>query len=114
MDMISAIVLLSLAAVPLAVLAGWFVGPGYSGLGSLVNRGDSDAWWRATMPLPQGIQEEDQVGWHVRDRDLAVVGSSARGPATREVMADDFEIAPVHPQTRVGFRPPPPERGSPR
>lgn len=114
MDMIAAIVLLSLVAAPLALLAGWFVVAGYSGLGSLVNRGDSDAWWRSTMPWPQGVQEEDEVRWHVRDPDLAMVGSSARWPVTPEVMADDFEIAPVRPQTRVGFRPPPAERGSPR
>ena len=111
MDLISAIVFLCLVAAPLAVLAGWFVEVGYSGLGSFVNRGDSDSW-RSTMPWPQGVQEEDVVKWHVRDREPAA-GGPPRGTPTRGDIADDFEIAPVHAQARVVFRPPA-ERESPR
>ena len=110
MDVISAIVLLSLVAAPLALLAGWFVDGGHTGLGSLVSRGGSDAWWRATMPWPQGVQEEDGVRWHVQDQGSMAVDASATMLAIPGVPADAFEIAPVRPQARVVFRPPA-ERG---
>lgn len=112
MEMISAIILISLAAVPLAVLAGWFVSPRHGELGSVVHGCDSDSWWRATMPWPHGVQEEDGVRWHLRDQEPAVVDPSAGGSPTGEVMAADFEIAPVRPQTRIRFLPSPSERGS--
>jgi hypothetical protein len=105
MDIISAIILLSLVAAPLALLAGWFVDGGHTGLGSLVSRGGSDAWWRAAMPWPQGVQEEDGVRWHVQDQGSMAVDSSATGPATRGAPADDFEITLLRPQARVAFRP---------
>lgn len=114
MDVISTIVLLGLGAVPLAVLAGWFVDPDRNGLGSLVNRGGDGSWWQTTMPWPQGVQEEDGVGWHIRDPDLTVVGSSGGWPAAQEAIADAFEVAPVHPRPRVRIRPSTPERKSPR
>ena len=106
MDAISSIVLVSLAAVPVAVLAAWFAGPRHSGLGSFVNRGDSDSWWRATMPWPQGVQEQDGVRWRIQEPDLAVVESSGGGPDGSEARADAFEVAPAHTRARVGLRPP--------
>ena len=107
MNLISAIVLLSVLGVVLAPAAGWFVRSGYVGLGSFVNRGDSAAWWRATMPWPQGVQEEDGVRWHFRDPDEGP-GSSAGWPEPREVETDAFEVAPARPHPHIGLRPPRP------
>jgi hypothetical protein len=106
MDAISSIVLMILAAVPVAVLAGWFAGPRHSGLGALVDRGDADSWWRTTMPWPQGVQEEDGVRWRIPERDPEVVESSDGGPDGPEARADDFEVALVRTRSRVGLRPP--------
>jgi hypothetical protein len=114
MDTLSAMVALGLVAAPLALLARWFVDRGYRGLGTLVNQGDSAAWWRATMPWPQGVQEEDGVAWHIRDPDPVAVGSPTGTPATAELKRDAFNIAPVRPQTRIRFHPPLSEREEPR
>ena len=108
MDVIFVIVLLALVAAPLALLSGWFVDAGYEGLGSLVNRGDG-AWRRASMPWPQGVQEEDGVTWHIRAPDGA-----ATSPVSHESEADAFEIASARPQPRVGLRAPPPSGRSRR
>ena len=100
MDIIS-VILLALVAAPLAVLSGWFVDRGYGRLGSLVNHGDSRAWWQATMPWPRGVQEEDEVRWRVHDRDGAP-GPSV-DPVTSGDTEEDFEMAPVRPRAQVGF-----------
>jgi hypothetical protein len=102
MDTISAIVMLAVLAAPLALLAGWFVRGGYEGLGSFVDRGDRDAWWRATMPWPHGMQEEDGVGWHVPTHEHATESAAVR--ARRGAPADAWTIAPVRPTPRVVFR----------
>lgn len=67
MNLILALVLLSLAATPLAVLLGWLDRRGSRQLGSLVGGHDSEGWWRATMPWPTGVQEEDGVTWSFRE-----------------------------------------------
>jgi hypothetical protein len=95
MDMLAAIAVLCFLAAPLALLGRWFVDRGHNGLGVLVSRGGSDAWWQTTMPWPHGVQEEDGVRWQVRDPD---------------VVTNAFEITPVRPQARVGLR----EHGSPQ
>ena len=95
MDMLAAIAVLCVLAAPLGLLARWFVDRGHNGLGVLVSRGGSDAWWQTTMPWPRGVQEEDGVRWQVRDPD---------------VTTDAFEISPMRPQARVGLR----HHGSPR
>jgi hypothetical protein len=114
MDVISTIVLLSLGAVPLALLAGWFVDPDRNGLGSLVNRGGGSSWWQSAMPWPQGVQEEDGVGWHIRDPDPSIVGSIGGDPTAHEPRADAFEVAPVQPRSRIRFHHPAPKDESPR
>jgi hypothetical protein len=94
MVLVSAIVMLSVVAIPLAVVAAWFVDRGHGGLGSLVGGTDSESWWRSTMPLPQGVQEEDGVTWRVR---VDVRPADSR---------DAFEVQPMTTRARVGFRPP--------
>jgi hypothetical protein len=102
MDIISVIVLLAVVAAPLAVLSGWFVRGGYGGLGSFVDRGDREAWWRATMPWPHGVQEEDGVEWHVPR--VGQANESAAQRARPEAPADAVKIEPVRPRARVAFR----------
>jgi hypothetical protein len=61
MDMISVIVWLSLAAVPLAVLSGWLAGAGNLPLAPLVL--GRDAWRRSATAWPHGVQEDNEVTW---------------------------------------------------
>jgi hypothetical protein len=102
MEIISAIVMLAVVAAPLALLAGWFVRGGYEGLGSFVDCGDREGWWRAAMPLPHGVQEEDGVGWHVPTPEHATESRAVR--ETRGEPVDALRIAPVRPTPRVVFR----------
>jgi hypothetical protein len=97
MDTLVAIALLCALAAPLSLLARWFVDRGHNGLGVLVSRGGSDAWWQTTMPWPHGVQEEDGVRWHVPGQEV-------------ETDPDAFEIPPVRPHGRVGIH----QHGSPR
>ena len=106
MDLIAGFVLVALA-LPVAVLAGWYLADGHGGFASLVDRGGSAGWWRATMPWPQGVQEEDGVTWHLRDADAADA-PSARPLVPPENAHDAFEVAPIRPRTRIGFRRKPP------
>ncbi len=81
MDVISTIVLLSLAAVPVAVLAGWFAAPRQGGLGSLVDRGDrefvvaGDDAMAAGRP-GRGRRAMADPGWRSRGRRVV----KAEGP----------------------------------
>jgi hypothetical protein len=109
MDLIIAILLLSLLGAVLAPLAGWWVRRGYDGIGSLVHRGDSSDWWRTTMPWPQGVQEEDGVGWHIRDP-APTPGSPVRPTVPPEVATNAYDVAPIRPRSRIGLRPPPSAR----
>jgi hypothetical protein len=97
MNLILAIVLLSLAATPLAILLGWLDRRGSRQLGSLVNGRDSEGWWRATMPWPRGVQEEDEVTWSF--------GGSQPAGTTKSLAreeADEVRVEPIHlrPQVR--------------
>jgi hypothetical protein len=65
MDVISMIVWLSLAAVPLAVLSAWLVGAGNRPLASLML--GRDEWRRSQTAWPIGVQEDDAVSWRFRD-----------------------------------------------
>jgi hypothetical protein len=97
-DLITALLLLSVAAAPLALLSGWLAGRGSRPLGSLVNAGDSDTWWRSTMPWPRGVQEEDDLTWSFRDTPPAATQSLRSRPHE----ADEIRVDPIHlrPQVR--------------
>jgi hypothetical protein len=99
MDIISLIAILAVMAAPLALLAGWLVRDGYRGLGAFVDRGEPDAFWRATMPWPRGVQEEDGVTWRIPDPEAA---NAAGAPGKRD--PDALTIPPMRPQARVGLR----------
>jgi hypothetical protein len=64
MNLISVLLLLALAAAPLAILGGWLVARRDPRSGSLVRVGGSEGWWRDAMPWPHGVQEEDEVHWN--------------------------------------------------
>jgi hypothetical protein len=64
MNLISALLLLALAAAPLALLGAWFAGRRDVRSGTLVPVGGSDSWWRDAMPWPTGVQEDDEVHWN--------------------------------------------------
>lgn len=98
MDLITALLVLSVAAAPLALLSGWLAGRGSRPLGSLINGGDSETWWRSTMPWPRGVQEEDDFTWTFRDTQQTTNPSSRSRPDE----ADEVRVEPIHlrPQVR--------------
>jgi hypothetical protein len=100
MNLVLALVLLSLAATPLALLLGWLDRRGSLQLGSLVNRGDSEGWWRATMPWPHGVQEDDEVTWSFRGSQQPTGTTQAGSDEVDE--ADEIRIEPtqLRPQVR--------------
>ena len=64
MNLIAALLLLAAAAAPLAVLGAWLAARRDPRVGSLVQVGGTDGWWRQTMPWPHGVQEDDDVRWN--------------------------------------------------
>ncbi len=61
MDLISVIVWIGLAAVPIAVLSGWLAGAGNRPLTALVL--GREGWRRSETAWPHGVQEDDDVTW---------------------------------------------------
>jgi hypothetical protein len=103
MDLMFTIVLLSLAAAPLALLSGWLDRRESRPLGALVNGRDSESWWRATMPWPKGVQEEDELTWTFRDRQPPAAPPSKRWPGRDGAdETDELRVKPIHlrPQVR--------------
>lgn len=47
-----------------AMLAAWFVRVDSTTLWPLGEEGH-DAFWGRTMPWPRGVQEDDEIAWHV-------------------------------------------------
>jgi len=91
LNLIFALVLLALAAAPLAVVGGWLAGRRDLRASSLVHVGGSDDWWREALPWPHGVQEDDDVHWNF--------GSPEGPPAGQR---DDFTFDPV--RLRPGAR----------
>ncbi len=99
MNLILALVLLSLAAAPLALLLGWLDRRGSRQLGSLVGGRDSEGWWRATMPWPTGVQEEDGVTWSFRGNQQPASDATR---FSKPDAVDEVRVEPIHlrPQVR--------------
>jgi hypothetical protein len=91
MNLISTLLLVGVAAAPLAVLGAWIAGRREPRLGSLVHVGGSDGWWRQAMPWPQGVQEDDDVHWNF---------GPAEGP--KEPDAVNVDPVRVRPAVRRG------------
>jgi hypothetical protein len=90
-DLIFALVLLGLAATPLALLSAWLATRGSRPLGSLINGGDNQTWWRSTMPWPVGVQEEDGLTWSFPDSRQ----TTATAPRSKRDVADEIRIEPT-------------------
>jgi hypothetical protein len=103
METISTILLLGFAAAPIALVGGWLAGRGHGRLGALVTGPASDGWWRTAMPLPRGVQEDDDFKWNFGDRDQATSGSEPLGPSAAKP-ADDVEPATTRVRPRVRIR----------
>jgi len=78
MELIPTILLLGVAATPIALVGGWLAGRGHGRLGALVGGSSSSGWWQATMPLPHGVQEDDDFKWNFGDRDKPIAESIGR------------------------------------
>jgi hypothetical protein len=82
------------------------VGRAYRGVAAFLNL-DEASWWRTTLPWPHGVQEDDEVHFHVE-------AVSATRPATRPAAApagtvEDLtdggaDLQPVRPDRRVRIR----------
>jgi hypothetical protein len=101
MDPLAAVALLVAVAAPIAVVSGWFVQGGFGGLGSFVGRGDRDAWWRSSMPWPQGVQEEDGPRWRLGGDEASDSHGSADGDAGGD---DALDVRPVRAHPRLVVR----------
>lgn len=96
MDLIFALVLLGLAATPLALLSGWLAARGSRPLGSLINSGDNETWWRSTMPWPVGVQEEDGLTWTFPDsRKTTDRVSRSKADVVDEIRIDPTLVRPL-------------------
>jgi len=104
MEIISTFLLLGIAAAPIALVGGWLAGRGHGRLGALVTGPASDGWWRATMPWPQGVQEDDDFKWNSGDRDQPITGSERLGLAAAEPTGTAEPAGTVEP-TRTRLRP---------
>ena len=83
MELIPTILLLGVAATPIALVGGWLAGRGHGRLGTLVSGPSGTGWWQATMPWPQGVQEDDDFKWNFGDRDQSIT-ESGPGPVAHE------------------------------
>jgi hypothetical protein len=96
MELIPTILLLGVAATPIALVGGWLAGRGHGRLGPLVSGPSGTGWWQATMPWPHGVQEDDDFKWNFGDRDEPIAGSP--GPASTAVEATGVAEPPRTPQ----------------
>jgi hypothetical protein len=101
MEIISTIILLGLAAAPIALVGGWLAGRGHGRLGILVSGPAGDGWWRTTMPWPHGVQEDDDFKWNFGDRDQPIAASEPDGPAAEVTERVEPARTRVRPRTRI-------------
>jgi hypothetical protein len=93
MDIGTTVVLLGVAAAPLALLGGWIathdrsVAPPVGGTG--------ESWWRETMPWPHGVQEDDDIHWNFGSE-----GPPASGPSERADDATSVATLRIRPAVR--------------
>ena len=76
-------------------LAAWLVRAGYGQLGGLAHGKDDAAWWRSSLPWPDGVQEDDEIAWHV-PRPLA----TPDGGTIRQ-LSSGRPVPPTRPQPRI-------------
>ncbi len=99
MEIISTILLLAVAAAPIALAGGWLAGRGHGRLGTLVSGPAGEGWWKTTMPWPQGVQEDDDFKWNFGDRDQPIA-SEPEGPAAETTEMVEPGRPHLRPRTR--------------
>jgi hypothetical protein len=84
-----------------AMLAAWFVRVDSTSILPLGEVGHED-FWRRTMPWPRGVQEDDEIAWHVP----RAVESAAPPRAAGSVgsVALGRPVPPTRPQRRIAGR----------
>jgi hypothetical protein len=99
MEIISTILVLAAAAAPIALVGGWLAGRGHGRLGALVSGPAGGGWWQTTMPLPHGVQEDDDFKWNFGDREPI---AEPEPPGPEAEAADEVEVArTLHPRVRI-------------
>lgn len=78
-----------------AMLSAWFVRTGYGQFGAFAHGRDDATWWRSSMPWPHGVQEEDEIGWHVPRP------PGATEQPRRVVFVTGKAVPPTRPQGRI-------------
>jgi hypothetical protein len=101
MEIISTILILGLAVAPIALIAGWLAGRGHRGLGVLVSGPAGDGWWRTAMPLPHGVQEDDDFKWNFGDRDQPIAASEPCVTAAEATETVEPARTRLRPRTRI-------------
>jgi hypothetical protein len=104
MELIAAILSLGIVAAPLALLGAWLAASTQRGLGTVVPKA-GEGWWRAALPWPQGVQEEDGPGWSVASAPTAGAEAPESGSAGQAGDDADEMAAPhltrLHPTIRA-------------
>jgi len=80
-----------------ALLAARFVGVDPTSLWPLGEVGHED-FWRRVLPWPRGVQEDDEIAWHVPPT------SPSRAAASARPMAIGRAVPPTRPQRRIAGR----------
>lgn len=105
MELIPTILLLALAAAPIALVGGWLAARGHGRLGTLVSGPAGTGWWQTTMPWPHGVQEDDDFKWNFGDRDEPIAESDRPdrpGPAAGETTGVvEPPRTPLRPRIRI-------------
>jgi hypothetical protein len=78
-----------------AMLAAWFVRVGYGQFGAFAQGRDDASWWRSNLPWPRGVQEDDDIAWHVPRPTVVPAG---RVPAA---LPAGKPVPPTRPQRRI-------------
>ena len=98
MDLGTTVVLLGVAAAPLALLGGWMASRDRAVAAPLGS--NSETWWRQTMPWPHGVQEDDDVHWNFGaengSRPDAVPAADLEGPVATTPLRPTVRRARPH------------------
>jgi hypothetical protein len=82
-----------------AMLAAWFLRVDTTTLWPL-GATDRDDFWRRTLPWPPGVQEDDEIAWHV-PRPVSPEGQS-KGSRAIGSPSGGRPDPPTRPQRRIG------------
>jgi hypothetical protein len=67
-----------------------------------LGEGSRDTFWSRSLPWPRGVQEDDEIPWHVpRPAPPPSVERAARAETLRRVLSGERPVPPTRPQSRV-------------